>query len=146
MCAIVGAIIGAAASVMQGAMAAQSANAQAAVYDRQAQMERDKGEYEAGLQDKALTRTLGKNRATALANGLALVGTPADVIADNAVEGALDVQAIRYGAEVNATNYEMQADVSRMQGRQAMAGGVFGAISPIIKGVSKTFMGGGAYE
>lgn len=141
MCAIVGAILGAAASVAQGAMAAQAHSAQAAIYERQAEIENDRGEYEAGLQRDRAKQVLGSNRATALANGLALEGTPDEVILDSTVESELDVAAIRYGAEIKSGNYRMQAGVSRMQAGQAMAGGLIGGLSPLIKGVGKTFMG-----
>lgn len=141
----IGAVLGAASSIMSGVMQANAQEAQAAVYERQAEIEADKGRYEAGMEQDRVKKMVGENRAAALASGLALSGSPADVILDNTTEGEMDVQAIKYGAEIKSSNYKMQAGIARMRAGQAMAGGVIGALSPLIRG-GRTFFKGGAFR
>ena len=66
-------------------------------------------------------------RAQVGASGVAMAGSPSDVLIANAREGELDIRAIQYGSQIRQNNLRTQADISRFSGKQAMAGGIINA-------------------
>lgn len=133
---IIGGVVGAIGSLATAGANAQAANAQAAAYQRQAMLERQQAAFNADQQESKAIRLISKQRAGFLAAGVSLMGTPMDVIEDTTRETNLDVQAIRYNGEIKAQNFEMQAAAFRAKADAAQTAGVFGAISPLIKGFS----------
>ena len=68
---------------------------------------------------------------------------------ENAKQGQLDLDAIRYGSALRQGNLMTQAGISRFQGRQARqasyieaAGTVFGGASKMYDPMRSVFMGG----
>lgn len=112
---------------------------QAQQADRQRVMEQQAGAYEsARLRDKN-ARLQGRNRAAFLSSGVALEGSPTDVLIDSATESSLDEQAIRFGAKVRADNYgfegrmaRMNAGNARLAGQRAGRAGRTAQITPFI--------------
>lgn len=142
--ALVSAGISAAGSVMGGAMAQQQAKAQKAAYDRQAQMTTMQGEYEAGRKQDEINQITGRQVALTGGSGVTLEGSPTAVIADTASQGALDIGAIRWGAKVKADTFNYEGQLAKIQGQNAMAGGIMGGIGSLVGGLGKagaTYLG-----
>lgn len=131
---ILGAVVSAAGSLFSGMMQAQAYKAQAAQHERQAQIERDRGIFESQRERERHRRIAGEQRAAYLASGVALEGTPTDVIIDSGQENEIDVQTIKYGAQIREDNERFSAQMARMNAGHAMAGGAIGALSPLIGG------------
>lgn len=136
--------IGAAGSVVQGFGAASQAkseeaslNAKAAGQERQAEIDKQAAEYEAARTEDTIRRTTGAQRAGFAANGIALDGSAAEVIADTEAEGALDVAAIRWNSQIKQDNSKYDAKISRMNADSAGASAGLAFIAPVIGGVAK---------
>lgn len=139
MMALAGAAVQGVSALSASRAQAASYNAQAAWAERNAQLARQKAEYDVSRQRDNASRIAGRQRATALASGIDLAGSPMDVMQDTVAESELDVQAIRYGAELQAQSYEMDARMSRMNARRERTGGFFGAISPFLSAGTKIY-------
>lgn len=115
--AIIGGIFGAMGAQKEGEAkeAAARTNAAIAGYNRDVAL-RNKGivlsqtNADAIDANKELTRNLSTIRAAYGANGLALEGSPLDVINDTAQEKSLDVAKIRYKGDVQAAGYQDEAN------------------------------------
>lgn len=141
MCLAAVSLIGA---VVQGIGAKASSDreaanltAQANAKRRQASITQTTGAYQAQRKQEEVDRTLGQNRAAYSGSGVALSGTPADVIAENAVEGALDVAAIRWNSGMEATTQRYNASVDDVSAKATKKAGNLAFITPIIGGVAK---------
>ncbi|MDJ0513016.1 MAG: hypothetical protein QNJ62_06200 [Methyloceanibacter sp.] len=128
----VGAVASAAGSVIAGQQQARALERQADFEQEQARLEREKGEFDATREDERARRLLGLQRASYLAAGVSLEGSPGEIIEETAEDTQLDIEAIRFGAERNARNFEQRAEQSRAQASQARTAGYIGAISPIV--------------
>ena len=138
-----------AGGAMQGMAArrqlqAQSASleAQAKFNQRQAEIERQKGTFEAGrVQDQA-RRLAGDQVAAFASSGVDLTGSTGHVIDDSAAEAALDVLAVRQNATLRADNQSFLADQNRVNAANARAAVPLATLTPIIAGASKINWGG----
>lgn len=130
-------MISAVGSVFGGMQAAQQSRAQAQLLDRQAQMTFQQGEYQAGKTQDNVDRTIGQQIAAVGGSGVTLAGSPTDVIASTASEGALDTGAIRWGARVNAQNFEYQAAQERRNATSQVIGGVLGGAGQLATGFTR---------
>ena len=151
MCAMVfgilGAVVSAAGSIMSAQAQANAANAQAAAYEAQAQLQQRQaraemmaGQREAAKKSRELDVITAKQRLSYSTAGVLIDGgSPVDVAVDTAREGALDVAAIQWNAEVKSGNYNYQAQISQMNAQNqrnaaetAQTMGYIGALSPLI--------------
>lgn len=138
------AVLGLASGLVSGIGAAQQANAQAASFESQAEFERrqadielETGAYRAERRQDEVDRALGTQRAQYGASGLALSGTPADVIAESAQEGALDVAAIRWNSGLAAGNQRFRAQISESNARDARRAAPLAFAAPVLTGVAR---------
>lgn len=134
MCApILGAIVSGIGAAMQVSQANKQAEMQAQLDERQAEVARMKGSYEATRKQDEIARVKGAQRAALAANGLALnTGSAAEVQRDTDTEANLDVAAIRWNSASAADMHEFQAKVDRA----AAPGGAAAAlafVAPVIK-------------
>lgn len=143
--ALVGGIVSAVGSLAVGQANANAANAQAAMYERQAQAERAQAQFNSERQREKGIKMLATQRAGFLGNGVALSGSALDVLLDTTRENELDVSAIKYNAEIKAQNFEMQADSYKAKASAARMAGLFGAISPIIRGAGGADFAGSSF-
>lgn len=128
----VGAGLSALGAAASAARQAAELRADAAEARRRALFERRRGSAEeARLRDKA-ARERAALRARYLADGLALEGSPVDVLADLAAERSLDEQAVRFDAEMRAGTADFAARRAAERARYAGFSGVIGALSPVI--------------
>lgn len=126
-------------SIMQGNAAADAGNAQQAAYYRAAENERLSAGYEA-------TRVADKNKRAASAalvqiagSGVALTGSPTEVLADNAIQSQMDIDAIRFGSSIKQENLRTQGDLAKMQGDQKQMAGYIGAATNVASGLTSLY-------
>lgn len=137
MLGLAGALISGAGSMAAASAQAGAANANAAYMERQAQIERDKARYEASRAEDRAKNLRGKQVAMAGASGLEAEGAIGEVLVDTMNQQNLDVQAIRYGGEINATNFEYKAQIERMNASNYKTAGMFNAASGAIGAYTK---------
>ncbi len=142
----------AAGSIMQGNQAAAAGEAQQAAYRQSADNERVASGYEA-------TRLFERNRRASSAaltqvagSGVSLTGSPTEILADNAIQTQMDIDAIRFGSKIKQNNLTMQGDLALMQGEQKQQAGYFGAATSVASGLTSLYtprasvrMGGSAF-
>jgi len=109
-------------SISAGVSQQRAAQANAAAITSQAA-------YEERLQREQAARVMGAARAATAASGLVLTGSALDVIADSAAAAEMDALAIRASGR-------QRAAVALYEGRAALMGGIVGAGSAILSGVS----------
>lgn len=141
---VLGAVVGLVGSVVSGVAAAgqmkaqqESLNAQSKLQERQAEINTKTGDYEAERVVDVVKRTTGAQRAGFAANGLGLQGSAADVIADTAQEGALDVAAIKWNSALKADNLKYESKITKMNADSAGRAAGLAFIAPVLGGVAK---------
>ncbi len=131
MCApLIGGIIAGIGSLVAARQQAAQARVQAQFHERQAAMERQRGGHEAKRFSDRARRLAGQQLANYAAAGLQIDGSPGMLIDDSAAEAALDVDAIRYGADARAENAIYRAQQSRANARRIRNAAPFAAIAP----------------
>lgn len=126
---LIGAAIGIAGTIASANAQSQSYKTQAAYADRQAVMTDQKGAYEGARVSDQNDRKLADIRGQYLSSGIALDGSVSDVLLDSATQASLDEQAIKYGTQVQKDNLKFEAGMARMNAKNAMAGGILGALA-----------------
>lgn len=134
---LIGGIVSGIGAMAQANQAAANAEAQAKMQDRQALIERTTGSYKAERQAEQVRRVEGSQRANFAASGLALTGTPGEVIEDSATQGALDIAAIRWNSRLNADNLNYEAKISRMNASSARAAAPIAFLTPVLGSVAR---------
>ncbi len=133
------AVVMAVSAVVSAAGQMQAGQAQKKMAQYNARVAEDTARYQAERQQDKVSRLMGAARVAVNKSGIAMSGSPLDVLADSAMQSELDHQAIlRQGAA--------QAAMDRYQGSQAARAGYFGAATALLKGASSTmgaFGGGG---
>ena len=126
-------------SVMQGNAAAAAGEAQQAAYQQAADNERLASGYEA-------TKVAEKNRRAASAalvqvagSGVSLTGSPTEVLADNAIQSQMDIDAIRFGSTIKQNNLLTQGNLAKMQGEQKQQAGYIGAVTNVASGLTSLY-------
>ena len=115
--------------------AAAEANADA--LEREAQIERNAGQFNVARERRDLRRQLAQQRAAAGSQGTALTGQPVSILADSARQAESDLQAIRFDSEARATSFETQADFRRFEGRRRRDAGFLRAGTSLLTGASR---------
>lgn len=77
-----------------------------------------------------------RRRAQVGASGVAISGSPAEVLTANARQGQLDIKAIQYGSQLRQNSLTTQAAISRFSGKQAVAASIFRAGGNLVSGLS----------
>jgi hypothetical protein len=123
--------------LMGNLQAKAAANANAKAQDAAAQQEQQAGAYASARKTEQVQRALGEERANISSNGLGLTGTSAAIVNESAVEGQLDVDAIRWNATTRANNLRYQAAVSRMNAKAEGFAAPISFLTPVIGSVAK---------
>ena len=156
----IGAVAGIAGGVMGGISSYQQGKQQQAMYNYQAKVaeenakianknaatERQTGIEEARLQRMKTLQAVGSQQAAMAANGMDVTqGTSLDIIEDTAAMGELDALQIQTNYERKAQSYEAQANNFNNQasmdviaGKNAYTAGQIKAVQTGLNGVSKT--------
>jgi hypothetical protein len=147
MIAMAGSAISAGGALMQGKQAAAMADYQAQVYKRQAEQEQQASAYEQQRERHRQELAQSAARAQVGASGVALQGSPAEVLAANARQGELDVQGMRYGSQLRSNALSTQGDISQFSGKQARQASYLAGASTLLSGVgSAVRMGGNPFQ
>lgn len=110
---------------------------QAAGYERDIAAETETSAYEIARTQDEVDRGAGRQRAGFAANGIALSGSAADVLHETAIEGALDVEAIRWNSDVKIGNLKYAQKVAKYNAKTERAAAPLRFISPVIGGIAK---------
>jgi hypothetical protein len=140
----VGAAIGLFGGVLQGMGASEQRETNAVNYelradalDRDIQVEKYTSAYEIANTRREVQKTQGNVRAGYAANGLALSGSAADVLTESAIEGDLDVAAIRWNSKNKIKSMRYEQQVYRYNAGQERAGKGLAFVSPILSAGTK---------
>ncbi|MDX8514949.1 hypothetical protein [Mesorhizobium captivum] len=133
--ALLGTAISVGGALMQGAQQQQLANYQAKAYQQQAQADAQAAAFEQSQERRKQDLLEAQARAQAGASGVGIAGSPTEVLAANARQGQVDLNATRYSSELRQNNLNTQAAISRFQGKQAMTASIFKAGSGLIDGL-----------
>lgn len=137
-------IAGLAGGVMQGiggfmqrqqAAASNTLNAQG--IERDIGAEREATAYTIARTREGIARTAGSARAGYAANGLALSGSAADVLRETAVEGDLDLAAIKWSSDEKIKSMTFQAQGYRYNAAQERAAAPIAFLSGALSGASR---------
>ena len=115
----------------------------ARVLEGHAEAARQSAAFEEVKQRREARRLKAAQRARYAKGGVVMTeGTPLRVLTETAAEAELDALAIRYAGEVKAKGYEaqahiseMEADVSRWEGKQRKRAARLGAGRTILSGI-----------
>lgn len=120
-------------SIAGGIQNANIAKANAAAAQQQAQAARAAGQIEEARTRAELLRTMGVQRAQIAGAGARLDSSSSLLLgADAAQTGALDAQAVRYGAASRANALDAEAQIYRAQARQQRLGGFVSAAGSVL--------------
>jgi hypothetical protein len=136
---LIGTGLSAAGSLAQGQQAQAMANMQAKAYEQQAQADQQASAFEQARERKKQELLQANARAQVGASGVALKGSPTEVLAANAREGQLDIAAIRYGSQLRQNALGTQAAISRYGGKQAKQASYINAGSNLVSGISSLY-------
>ena len=151
--AVTSTVLGTVSSVQQGKQQQAMYNYQAKVAEENAKIanknaatERQTGIEEARLQRMKTLQAVGSQQAAMAANGMDVTqGTSLDIIEDTAAMGELDALQIQTNYERKAQSYEAQANNFNNQasmdviaGKNAYTAGQIKAVQTGLNGVSKT--------
>jgi len=123
-------------AVVQGQQQAQMAEYQAKAIEQQRQAEAQASAYEAQREKRKQDLLAANARAQVGASGVALEGSPTEVLLANARENQMDIEAIKYGSQLKQNALTTQAAITRYGGKQAKAAGIINAGSAVISGIS----------
>ena len=136
--------IGFAGNILQGIGAARQreTNAQtlemnARGLDRDIAAEQESSAYEVARTREELARRLGASRAGFAANGLALSGSAAEVLNETAIEGDLDIAAIRWNSKSKQDSLAYERDTLRYSAGQERKGKTLAFLTPVISGAAR---------
>ncbi|TPJ76887.1 hypothetical protein FJ422_29710 [Mesorhizobium sp. B2-6-3] len=126
-------------AVASGAQQQQMANMQAKAYEQQARADAQASAFEASQEKHKQQLLQAQARAAVGASGVAVAGSPSEVLAANARQNQLDLKAIQYGSTLRQNNLNTQASISRFSGKQAMGASLINAGSTLVSGISNLY-------
>ena len=135
--------------VIQAAGQMKAANAQAAagkynaqLAERNATLARQTGEMQADQQRRQAEQVLGGMRANYAANGVALEGSPLELLAQSASNAEYDNQMIRYQAGLKAAGLQGEAALDRMGAKSAKEAGYISAAGTLMRAAGSAYSSG----
>lgn len=132
-------VLSVAGSVMEGTAADAAGKMQNKAYEQQSQADAQASAFEIAREKKKQELAAGAARAQVGASGVALIGSPTDVLVDQAGQGQLDIEAIKYGSQLRQNQLNTQGKIAIMQGKQAKTAGYINAGINIFKGGSSIY-------
>lgn len=140
---IAGGVVKGVGSYMQLEQAASSSELSARGIERDIGAEREATAYSIARTREGIARTQGSARAGFASNGLALSGSAADVLRENAIEGDLDLAAIQWSSDEKIKSMKFSAQGYRYNAAQQRAAAPIAFLSDALGGVAKF---GGSFE
>ncbi|QND55615.1 hypothetical protein [Mesorhizobium huakuii] len=140
-------------ALVEGQQSKQMADYQTKAYEQQAQAEAQSAAFEQSQERHKQDLLQAQARAQAGASGVGISGSPTEVLAANARQGQMDLDAIQYSSQLRQNNLNSQAAISRFSGKQAVTASIFNAGSALVGGLSKIYdptkavsLGGSAFS
>lgn len=137
--AAVSAVVSAVGVISSADASRRAANQNADIAEQNAIAARQKAAYDEQMHRERVKKILGSQRALYGKAGVEMTGSPLLVMEDTAEQGELDALAIRFGGEVSASQNRSQANLMRMQGRDAMTAGTFTAGATLLQGAGNAY-------
>lgn len=129
---IIGAVISAASTIASAASQAGIAKAQAKIARNNAVVERSRAATEAEREREQQRRRISARRARTLAAGIALEGSPLDVVLGEIGDSELKIADNTYEREARARAYDAESSIYKSRARSTVLDGAFGAITPFV--------------
>ncbi len=130
---IIGAVVSAAGTLFSAVQQSGESRTQARIARNNALVERQRNESETRRARQLQSRRISSRRVQSLASGIAIEGSPAEVIVRDIGDSELDIRARKFESEVRARNQEAQASLASSRANAQIVGGAFGAITPLIR-------------
>jgi hypothetical protein len=131
-----------AAGAIQSAIASSNAaKFNASIANRNAQLATLNAQEQERRQRRLGRKRLGALRANIGASGVALTGTPLDLLADSAAQEELDALTIRHQGKLKSTSLNLQSGLLKTQAKNELISGGLKAGSALLLGASKQSAG-----
>jgi len=141
----VGTVVSAVGAISSAQHQASTDKYNAAVNERNAAASLQQAQATAQIQQEQARKALGQTTAAYGASGVAMEGTPLDVLANSASMAERDRQNIIYKGKLQAAGYQDQAQLDRYSATNALNEGWGKASGILLSGGSKAWdMSGGA--
>jgi hypothetical protein len=137
---IVGTAVQAVGAIQEGNAAKDAADYNAAVSRRQAEYAQQTSAFEADLSRDRTKAIMAEQQAAYGKGGVTGEGTPLLVAVKTAQKAELDAQAIIYGGNVQAANFEAEAGLQTMLGQQQRQAGFMKAGGTLLTGIGTAGM------
>lgn len=134
-----GATLSAVGSIAQGEGAAEMGRLQDQAYQQQADNEATASAFETMREKRKQELAAASARAQVGASGVAVSGSPSEVMIAQASEDQLDLDAIKYGSTLRQGQLRTQGKIARFSGKQQQVAGYIGAASNFVSGVSQLY-------
>ena len=144
--AAIGAAVGGYSSIKSGQNADYMAKYNAMVAQNAADEKKKLAAYSEEREREKNEALRARQRLAFNLSGVTLEGTPTELLSDTAAHMELDALAIRYGGESAGTSLTTQAQLARMQGKQASDASWWNAGSTILSGASSALSTYGNYK
>ena len=116
---------------------ADMARYNAAVARNQASAIRQSASLEEARRRDLTRRTLGRDATRFLSGGVAITGSPVEVLGDRAAQGELDALSVRYGAVLDSQSAESRARLEDWRAEQAVRRGQRAVGTALLSGDSE---------
>ena len=136
---LAGTALSAGGALVEGQQQKQMADYQAKAYEQQALADAQSTAFEQSQERHKQDLLQAQARAQAGASGVGMAGSPTEVLAANARQGQLDLDAMLYGSQLRQNNLNSQAAISRFSGKQAVTASIFNAGGRLVGGLSKIY-------
>lgn len=125
-------------AVMQAQAQSKAANANAAIARRNAVITQQNAEFDERQFRRLSRQRQGSIRANIGGSGVAVEGSPLDLLAENEAQAEIEALMIRRSGFLESENFTLEAAVQSANARSATRGGFFGAGSALLLGGAKT--------
>lgn len=142
---VAGTALSAGGALVEGQQQKQMADMQAKAYEQQAQADAQASAFEQAQEKHKQDLLQAQARAQVGASGVAVAGSPSEVLAANARQNQLDLKAIQYGSTLRQNNLNTQASISRFSGSQAATASIFKVGGSLASGIKSVKFGQSAF-
>ncbi len=143
MVGFMGAIMSAVGSVRQGNIAKNAADYNAQVDEQNAQVALNQGTQQQEIVRRRAQQAIGEQLASVSSSGTGLNGSNLDLLSESLYNKELDSLNIRYESELKARGLQSQAQLTRIEGKQARTAGYLSAAQSIGKAFGSSYLNAG---
>ena len=141
---LIGTLVGAAGSVVQGIAAKQQGNFEADIARQNAQTATERAGAEETRLRRGQSRRIASFQARLGAQGTTFQGSPQSLLNDQILEAEEDAFLVRFGGQAQARNELLRADIAESRGRGGLIAGLTGGGQTLLTGFGAgAFSGGG---